>query len=229
MKPHRENLDEYLRLGGNPKIAKQLTIESLQNRSRLSYLLSQLKPVDIIEENAAYPEPVLITPAPPEPVQPPERKRVFTDMIFQYPAELHTAYKKRYEYWLEACSLKLKLNEIPEEDHSAAFDIQEKILKCFDNFDKCQNALDHYNKNKRIMSIDSTQDFTKLSSAELILKRNNLRTNICKRKKTIEKKRENLPDPESPDYNLKLSSLNQKLEELQDLENQESELNKLIK
>lgn len=214
MKSHRENLEEYLRLGGSSKTAKQLSLESLQNKSRISYLLSQMKPED---------------PEPDEPPKVAERKGVFTDLICQYPIGLHTAFKKRYECWLEACSLKLRLNEVNSNDQEAALYLQIKILDCFDEFDKCQNALEHYKINKRIMLVESGKDFSELSPAELILKRNNIRTNITKRKKTINKKKGLLPPAGSPDFLLKSNALSQKLEELQELENIESELNKLIK
>lgn len=231
MKSHKENIEEYLRLGGSSKTAKQLTIETLQNKSRLSYLISQLKPSEHTQESkpAAALEPITPEPEESKPIIVSERKGVFTDLICQYPVQLHSVYKKRFESWLEACSLKLKLNDIDPNNISEALDLQIKIIDSFDDFDKCQNALDRFNENNTIITVESGKDFSKLSPAEIILKRNNIRTNITKRKKTIQKKKDSLPTADSLDYIYKLNILNQKIEELQDLENQESELNKLIK
>jgi hypothetical protein len=226
MKCHKENITDYINLGGDPKIAKQLSIESLPNKSRLSYLLTKLKPKkDLPEVFKSEPEP---EPEPEIVSMEADRKTIFKDLLCQYPEELHSSYKKRYEAWLEACSLKIQLNNIDDKNVDGAIVLQKKILQCFDLMDKYQKALDHFNQNQRILIVETEKDFSNFSQSEIVLKRNNIRTNISKRKQTIKKQKENLPPENSPDFIHKLNKINQKIEELQELENQENKLNDLI-
>jgi len=227
MNTHQQNLKTYLSLGGDPKKAKQLTAANLQNRAKVAYLISQLQPQ--IEAKPTAPtihdSAIELTPA-----APPERKKgVFSDFISQYPVALHETYKKRYEHWLEACSLKVSLNEIPDQDSEAALIIQDKIMKCFSRFDVCQEALDYFNEKKRVLPVKSSQDFSQLSPVELLKLRNNLRSQITKRKATIHKKHSELPDPEADNFKVKQNALNRKIEELRELELQLKEVESLLK
>lgn len=235
MNTHQENIKQYLSLGGDPKKIKQLTAANLQNRARLAYLLSQLESAPASATatiNAVTPaveiatSPVVVT----APVPPPERKKgVFSDFISQYPTELHETYKKRYEHWLEACSLKVSLNEVPENDVEVSLVIQDKIMKCFKNFDACQEALDYYNEKKRVLPVKSSEDFSKLSPVELLKLRNNLRSQITKRKATVKKKQSEIPDPASDQFKMKQNGLNRKVEELREIELQLREVERLVK
>ena len=227
MKNHQENIAEYLRLGGDSKKIRSLTSPTLQNRARLSFLIAQLPKIGLQSQNkiAADEKPV------PEqqPVAVPERKKgVFSDFISQYPSELHATYKKRYEYWLEACSLKVKLNEVPEDDEVTALTIQEQIMKCFAEFDSCQEALQYYNEKKRVLPTKSNKDFSNMDARELLQTRNLLRSTISKRKSTIKKKQLEMPGTEHPSFKCKQNALNRKIEELRELELQEKDLNRLL-
>ena len=228
MKTHAENIAEYLKLGGDSKKTRSLTSATLQNRARISYLLAQLPKTESTDQTHKS---AIEKPNPePQPVAIPERKKgVFSDFISQYPVELHATYKKRYEHWLEACSLKVKLNDIPEDDEEAALEIQEAIMKCFANFDDCQEALQYFNEKKRVLPTKSGKDFTAMDGRELLQARNLLRSSISKRKATIKKKQTELPDPKHPSFKTKQNALNRKLEELRDLELQEKELGRLLK
>ena len=224
MKTHQENIQDYLSNGGDPKVAKTLTLSNLQNRGRLSYLLGKLK----IKPAEKY-DPGKV-PDPEESAEPVKvRKSVFSDFISQYPTELHATYKKRYEVWLEACSLKVSLNEVPDKEVESALIIQDKIMHCFNDFDKCQEALDYFNEHKRVLATKSNKDFSKLTPREVLQLRNLIRSNISKRKNTLKKKLSEMPDPSDDRFKMKQNALNRKKEELQELELQESELNKLLK
>lgn len=231
MNTHQENIQQYLALGGDARKVKQLTVSNLQNRARLAYLLGQLRTKeDISVQNDVIKGQLKTMAEPPAPTPPPVRKKgVFSDFISQYPTELHETYKKRYDSWLEACSLKVKLNEVPDADSDAALIIQEQIMKSFDEFDRCQEALDYFNKNKRVLATKSDRDFSQLSPVELLTLRNNLRTNISKRKGTIKKKQAALPDPGSDDFKMKQNALSRKIEELRNLELQLKEVERLMK
>lgn len=230
MLSHQENIKLYLSLGGDTRKIKALTAATLQNRARLAYLISQLqtKPDNLgqtVSKERKY-EP---NPEPVDEPAPVRKKGVFSDFISQYPVALHETYKKRYEHWLEACSLKVSLNEIPEDDSEAALIIQDKIMKCFSRFDACQEALDYFNEKKRVLPVKSSQDFSQLTPLELLKIRNNLRSQITKRKATIKKKQTELPDPEDDNFKVKQNALNRKIEELRELELQEKQLNDLLK
>lgn len=223
MKTHQQNIQDYLSNGGDPKVIQSLKISNMQNRGRLIYLLGKLniKPAGlntpVLREPEESAEPVKV------------RKSAFSDFISQYPTELHATYKKRYEVWLEACSLKVSLNEVSDDDIDAALVIQDKIMQSFSDFDKCQEALDYFNEHKRVLATKSEKDYTELSPVEMLQQRNLLRSCISKRKATLKKKIDELPDPIDDRFKMKQNAVNRKKEELQELELQEADLNKLLK
>lgn len=230
MNTHQENIKLYLSLGGDSRKAKQITAYTLQNRAKLAHLLGQLqtKP-DNLGQTVSKERKYESNPEPVDEPAPVRKKGVFSDFISQYPVALHETYKKRYEHWLEACSLKVSLNEIPEDDSEAALIIQDKIMKCFTKFDACQEALDYFNEKKRVLPVKSSQDFSQLTPVELLKIRNNLRSQITKRKATIKKKQTELPDPEDDNFKVKQNALNRKIEELRELELQLKEVESLLK
>ncbi len=229
MNIHQENIKLYLSLGGDSRKAKQITASTLQNRAKLAHLLGQLqtKP-DNLGQSVSKERKYEPNPEPVDEPAPVRKKGVFSDFISQYPVELHETYKKRYEHWLEACSLKVSLNEIPEEDSEAALIIQDKIMKCFSRFDACQEALDYFNEKKRVLPVKSSQDFSQLTPVELLKIRNNLRSQITKRKATIKKKQTELPNAGPDNFKLKHNALNRKIEELRELELQLKEVESLL-
>lgn len=232
MNTHQENIKLYLSLGGDTRKIKALTAATLQNRARLAYLISQLQTNEDIsgQKEAIERKQKTVSESAADPAPTPVRKKgVFSDFISQYPIALHETYKKRYEHWLEACSLKVSLNEIPDQDSEAALIIQDKIMKCFSRFDACQEALDYFNEKKRVLPVKSSQDFSQLSPVELLKLRNNLRSQITKRKATIHKKHSELPDPEADNFKIKQNALNRKIEELRELELQLKEVESLLK
>ncbi|MDR2205767.1 MAG: hypothetical protein LBE36_06405 [Flavobacteriaceae bacterium] len=213
---HKQNIELYLKNGGSERISKQYEVPSLANRAKISFLISNLKPK-------------ISSPLSPEggkdgktetPIIrnfPPSGDRGRLGLIANYPVELHSSYNEAISLWLNLCSLKIKLNEIHSEDETAAYDIQTEMLGKLQKFERMRKSLDHYNETKRILPTESKADFSKLSELELDKERRNLASLICKRKKTIAKMESDLPEKSASNYQKKISSLNRKKEQLEEL------------
>lgn len=212
---HSDKIKLYIKLGGDPNKVKSLTIENLQNRAALAYLMDQIKIVQVSSEPEALSVPAVIKS---EVKIPAARKTKWNDLISQYPVSLHETYNSRYKYWLESCSLKIQLNNVPEGNQKEAYRIQSEILKNIHKMDQCQAALDYYNETKSVLPTESSREFTGVPKDKLIMLRNNLRSNISQRKNTLKKKQSSLPDVGSPNYLSRLNMLQQKVEELKSKE-----------
>lgn len=216
---HKKLLDHYLENGGDGSKIKLITAFSLANHAKLKYFIKQLNidlPLNEIEE-----KPIIITPQK-------AQKSVFTDLISNYPKELHSAFKMRYEHWLEACSLKIELNAITIRDEAKALEVQWKLMDQLEAMDKCQKALEYYKVNKRVLEIKTTANFDDLAPIDLLKRRNNLRSSITKRNATKDRMEKGLPDKTDSKYNLKLHLLNRKIEEIQKLKNMVVKLDEMI-
>ena len=220
---HRQLLEEFLSAGGNSRIAESLKNFSLQNYAKLKYEYKRLgaihqheTPKEHLKKESGNPK-----------TEPPKRK-VFNDLIADYPVELHPAYRRRWDLWMQACSLKMQLNKIPETETESALEIQMKIYRCFLDFDQCQKVLKHYREHKRIMPLEAETDFEGMSELEIYKHRDNLRALITRRKQTINKMENSLPAPEDPEYKSRLHTLNLKREQLQEKENELMECEKFL-
>ncbi|MFL9835000.1 hypothetical protein [Chryseobacterium terrae] len=218
---HKNLIALYLEKGGDEKKIVQIKSFSVKNYVRIKFLLKQLN-IPVPEETET------VTERPTDVSAPPERKGIFKDYISEYPKELHDAFKKRYDYWLEACALKVELNAVHPTDEETAFEIQMKISDCFDKIDKYQGALDHYREHKRIKKTETLADFSQLTPMELIKKRNSTRSNISKRRATIKKMEDALPKNNEPNYRMKLHQINRKKEQLQEVENELDILEEMV-
>lgn len=221
---HKKLFDQYLANGGDAKKVQLYKSFNLANHAKLKYYTKQL--------NVAVPEPEALEKPKPKPqvvISEKQRKSIFSDLISNYPVELHQAYKKRYDHWLEACSLKLELNAIHPTDEETAYEIQEKLWDCLEKMDKCQEALDHYREHKLILEMETQADFSKLTPMELLTKRNTTRSNITKRKATIKRLEVLLPKNTDPEYRKKLHQINHKIGQLRVIENELEKLEELIK
>jgi len=225
---HKNLIDLYLASGGDAKKIQLYQSFSAANFVKLKYFVKQLK-VELPENTKLSTPPTKLSTPHPEPSAPvKERKGIWNDLISQYPVELHQEYQNRYKYWLEACSLKVELNAVHYKDEKTAYEIQEKIMFCFEKMDKAQKALNHYQKNKRILKTETKVDFSGLSPMELLNKRNVTRSNITKRKATIKKMEDALPKSDHPDFKRKLHSVNLKIEQLQMMINELEVLEKMV-
>lgn len=231
MEEHSKNIELYLQSGGDPKLASKHKLPTLENRAKITYLLSKVSKTDVYENSENPRQNVdiyrqssdIVVEQPPEPSKP-----KFLGLIAQYPVELHPTYQNAYQIWVNVCSLKIQLNATPRHDEKEAFKIQTSILEKMQKFDGCKDALDHYNDHKRILPTITKSDFSGLSPLEIITKRNSLRSLITKRKQTIVRQEAKLPEESSTDYYKKISALNRKKEQLQKLILDEKKLNELI-
>ena len=88
---------------------------------------------------------------------------------------------------------------------------------------------DYYNEHKRVLPTETKTDFSQLSPAELILLRNNLRSNISHREKTLKKRIAELPPEDDKSFRTKKNFILNKTEEMNELKLQLEEIEKLIK
>lgn len=213
MDKHLQNIEIYLQNGGNPKIANRCKLPTLENRAKISYLISKF-PKNFPKLSTPEPEP------PEEKIITEEIKREkpkFLGLITQYPVQLHSAYSECFSLWISICSLKLKLNAVAPDDEELAYEIQTDMLRNIHRFDRLKSALEHYNQYKEVLATESARDFSKMSPLELDKERRNLSSAICKRKQTISKKEKELPEKSSPLYHKRLEALNKKKRELEEL------------
>ncbi len=208
MEKHTQNLSLYLSSGGDSKLAVRYKSPTLANRAKITYLLSQLKVADNVDSSTPVDKKETL----PEPAKP-----KFLGLITQYPVDLHPTYHEAFGSWLNLCGLKLQLNEVPEDDEAAAFEIETEMLRKIRRFDTCKAALDYYNEHKAILPTESKRDFSKFSPLELDRERRNLESNISKRRKTISAKELELPEPGELQHYKKLEALNKKRSELEEL------------
>jgi hypothetical protein len=223
---HKNLLDHYLKNGGDAKKVKLISAFSSANHAKLKYFIKQLN-IDlpeVAEVKGTKTEEIST-----KTIVPPKQKNsIFSDLISNYPKELHSAFKMRYEHWLEACSIKIQLNDVDIRDEKKALEIQWLLMNQLDAMDKCQRALEYYKVNKRVLETETKATFENLTPMELIKRRNNLRSSITKRTATMKRMEKELPDLNDPKYNLKLHLLNRKKEEIQKLENMVSKLDEMI-
>jgi len=212
---HKELIEIYLSSGGDVKKIQLYKSFSPANHAKLKYFLKQIK-IDLPDAKPVKIGAKTTTIIP----EAKDRKGIWNDLISQYPIELHQDYQNRYKYWLEACSLKVELNAVHRKDEKTAYELQEKIMFCFEKMDKAQKALQHYQNHKRIIKTETKTDFSQLSPMELLLKRNSTRSNISKRNSTIARMEAILPNVSDPNFKRKLHSLNRKKEQLQELLNE---------
>ncbi|MGV4536493.1 hypothetical protein [Ornithobacterium rhinotracheale] len=210
---------QYLMLGGDERLLKSLHSPTLKNEAKLKYELRKLNAgTKVVESTIKHTEK-----APDYRPEMPNR-----DLISQYPPELHEVYIQRKQAFLEACSLKMKLNKIPENSMLQAAKLQWQIWDTFQKMDKASKVLNHFREYKRIMPTETKEDFSQIPEKKLTLKLRNLRSNKSKRMRTIKKLKEELPPPEDANFKTKLNTLNKKLEILAELDLQIEKLIELI-
>ena len=226
MEQHRQNIDTYLSKGGDPQLAKRYAAATLANRAKIAYFLTQMKvpenlpktfqDISTVEKKLSEKPRQLQDKVGKVLDRPKPTKPKFIGMITQYPVELHQTYNDAFSIWLQLCSLKIQLNEIPEAELNQAYDIQTKMLISIKKFDKCKEALDHYSANKRVLATVSKRNFDGWSELKLDLERRNLASNICRRKQTIAKMETDLPEETDPNFRKMLAAINRKKESLQE-------------
>lgn len=150
--------------------------------------------------------------------------------ISAYPVELHETYKLRIETFYEASSLKIQLNEVPEEDHETALKLQLQIWYLLQQNSKHWKILEYYERTKQILPTKSKKDFSKLTPMEIVKQRQRLYVNRSKRIQTIENKQIELNNELNEAKRERLINfIIRKKEELQHIQNDIDLLTDLIK
>ena len=226
MKTHEEKIKLYLENGGDIKIANRHSLPTIQNRAKISYLLSQQitkEPVAYLDEEKKYQD---VSEFNKEEIQP--TKPAFLGFISQYPTELHSVYQSCYNAWIKVCSYKIQLNDVVPLDVDDAYQLQLKMIKSISKFDINKKSLDYWNENKRILPTESKKDYSKLTPLELDQERRNLASLICRRRQTIEKKEKELLVKSDPNYNKKFIAIQFKKEQLEELILDENKIVELL-
>lgn len=230
---YKQLISEYLELGGNQSFINKLpSIYSLQNEAKIRAELRKLKqkkPSSVVVETfSTLEKPTENIGSKKAAVIKPTSELKSIGLISEYPVELHTTYFERKDAWIKACSLKIQLNDVAIENEAEALKLQIEIHKCVDVVDSTTKELLYYKTYKRVLPKEVTSDFSKLTDAELLQKRNNIRSNISNRKKTIEKIKEELNTAdEKAKFKLK-DKLSKKIEQLEEFQLQINKINDLL-
>lgn len=199
---------EYISLGGTElflkKIGDSLTIRT---EARLKYEIKKL-------QKSVSAERVIAKPKKSEPPYKANPQKVFKDSIAQYPAELHDVYRKRIDVFLQACSLKKQLNDLPDLAEKNAGNLQWQIWRLFEELDKCQKALKHWNEHKRLLPTEIDFSPNHIPDKRLHLELRNLRSKRSRRKQTIEKMKSTLLPIDADGFQSQMNLLNRKVEQL---------------
>ena len=221
MEKHTQNLHTYLSSGGDPKLALRYKTPTLENRAKISYLISQLpnivisnSPRDPENSPTTSPEPTIQKPKPAV-IFKRERPK-FIGVIAQYPSELHKTYQEVDSLWFEFCELKVELNSVPADQEADAYEVQMEILGVMKKFDKHKYILDYYLEHKRVLPMISKNNFSKLNIVQLDHKYKNLESLICRRKQTIAKMQNDLPPEDDQNYRKEVAAVQRKIEQLQE-------------
>ncbi|MBS9773814.1 MAG: hypothetical protein KGV59_01475 [Tenacibaculum sp.] len=119
-----------------------------------------------------------------------QEKKATTPLFFyklnQLHKDLHEVARLQRDNFQKAVSLKLQLNDLHKDDEIRALKICIEIERLFDEIDNIQKILEHY-VNHKVVLLPKTSDFTDLSPAQLLQRRNNKRANKSKITKKLER------------------------------------------
>ena len=207
------------------KLSSNKVLIQLLKKGSSPYLQSKLKAELIklksVEVQKSIPE------IPSEETPSDKLKEIKSKPISFYPASLHPVYQRRISTFLEACSLKVQLNEI-ENNQEEAFKIQFKIFNLFLENDKCWKVLKQFEDHGQILPFESSEDFSNLSYTALCKLRQNKYTSVSKRKKTIAEWKAELPSLPLKKRGQKELNILEKEKELQRFLNDIEKLSNLI-
>lgn len=214
--------------GGAPALVRVFeTRKGAFNARKLKVELSKMRDKDVvIQKNKVVP----IRVSAEKIKQSPENKTITSKPISAYPVELHEVYNFRIQTFLKAASLKIRLNDIPDDDQENALAIQLQIWELLKKNEKCWSILDHYDATGQILPFATKKDFSRLTHEQCFNKRQRLYVNVSKRKKTIEKMQaEYLQETKEAVKERLAEKILQKQKELQERQNDIDELTEIIK
>lgn len=149
-------------------------------KEKLKYELSKFK-----ESETSFTPLIAVKPIPANTFQvlteTPKYKPV---LISDFPVALHPVFIKQKNNFATACSLKIQLNALPPEAEEEALKLCLQIDALFDAIELAWKQLDHYTETKTVLEVKEN-DFTELTPAQLLQRRNNKRTVLTKSKKRL--------------------------------------------
>jgi len=218
----------------NANLLRNFARENSANFLKLKY---ELKKASLSGGSTIIPKEEKIVTAPKnEPVPKPLLKEIIQasaavsfekETMAMYPMELHSTYRQRVSDFYLACELKFQLNSIADDDEEHALKIIIQLDNLWTRIDRAWMILGHWKDHNRIMPMQESEDFNKLSGKKLIMLRNNLQSNISKREKTIESMCERVTA--SPEDRTLLNLYNRKLEQLEQMKIDLETIRKLLK
>lgn len=221
----------YQKHGKNALLLRRFMVgENAYNREKLKHELLKLVQTPSAE---VKPKPEIPsdepTPAELPKVESPDLKKFKSKPISDYPPALHSVYQLRVFSFYEAASLKVRLNELPEDKEDEALKLQLEIWDAIKENEKCWSILDYFDETGEILPTESTNDYSKLKPQELVNQRQRLYANRSKRLKTIKNKEAELATETNPARKLRMEKfLTRKIEELQAIQNDIDALTELI-
>ena len=105
-------------------------------------------------------------------------------LINELPVALHPTYIKQKQEFATVCSLKIQLNALAPEQEQEALKLCIEIEELFDSIERAWKVFDHYKEHNTILEV-ATNDFSDLSPAQLLQRRNQLRSRFSKEKTKI--------------------------------------------
>lgn len=115
-------------------------------------------------------------------------KRTYKEVLInQLPVELHPLYIEQKANFAKACSLKIQLNNLqPHEIDHKALGIILEIEQLFESINNTWKILDYYLDHKIVLEVQS-EDYSTLSTIELVKKERSLRPSLTRQKQRLEK------------------------------------------
>lgn len=206
----------------NKALLRSFGRESSANFLKLKY---ELKKALMSGNGAMIPKKKNIAPAPkkegkPEPllkeiIQASAKASLGKETMAMYPIELHSTYRQRVSDFYMACELKFQLNALADEDEENALKLIIQLEDLWARIDRAWKILGHWRDHNRIMPVEESEDFSKLSGKQLVMMRNRLESRISKRQKTVESMEREVEA--SPEDRTLLNLFNRKLEQLHQL------------
>lgn len=154
------------------------------------------------------------------------KKEFSTETMAMYPMELHSIYRERISNFYHACELKFKLNRLPAEDEKGALELILQLEGLWSKIDKAWVTLNYWKENNRLMPIEQSVDYSKLTPMQLHKEKGLIEVRISKRKKTVLGFENHLE--QNPNDKTKLNLYHKKVEDLEQLNIDLQTIKKLI-
>lgn len=108
------------------------------------------------------------------------------------PKELRPRFRRLSDLWYQMCELKFDFNDLPPKKEKEALQIILQIEALDQEKSMIWKEIDHWNKYKTLLPVETNEDFSNLTPQQLYLKKVNLGNYVHKKEKRIENWKEDL-------------------------------------